>query len=754
MTINNFGTIPEELKKLNQWVNWKAELKSGGIYTKRPYRAGLTQIPCNRASVTDSTHFSNYETAWKSIDNKSGGIGFVFTEFDSFAFIDLDKCVDKKTDVIESWALDIIEKLQSYTERSQSYTDPEKEKYGIHIIVKAKLPEGAGNRKGNFEIYTQGRYCAMTGNVLKGYPVTIEERQEQVNQICSEIFNKTEPEHKPSRQEQSTITLSDQEIIEKASKAKNSDKFKRLFYEGNISGYPSGSEADLALVDLIAFYTQNEDQIISIMKQSALYDDKWNREDYQHRTIAKALSGSGDRYNPGGNRGSNDKSSKGDPVTEEKKAEPMASSDQESETKSNDPYRYFIETTFIPSILAEELMREYDFICVDGILYIYLNGVYKSIGDDYVESESYKRLNKKAKASRVSEIPKYIKGMRRTDSEKLNTHKFLINLNNGMYDITNEKILPHSKDYLSTIRIPVSYDPGADNSIISDWLESTLIDPDCIQLACELFGYCLIPDTTMAKAFMLVGTGANGKSTFITELENFIGIENVSKIPLQELSDHRFKRAELFGKLVNLFADLDSGALKSTSYFKTIVTGDSIDAERKNQNPFSFRPYARLVFSANEIPRASDRSYAYYRRWSIITFDKKFEGADDKKGLADELSKPENLSALLNCALSGLKSVMKRQSFTEHKKAKDALDDYIKQNDPVKAFVDDCCDFDPDSRAERGSLYIAFCGYCDDNEFSDVTNKAFYQRMRILKGVKEGRTPDERFFEGIKLITG
>ncbi len=747
MTINNFGTIPEELKKLNQWVNWKAELKSGGIYTKRPYRAGLTQIPCNRASVTDSTHFSNYETAWKSIDNKSGGIGFVFTEFDSFAFIDLDKCVDKKTDVIESWALDIIEKLQSYTERSQSYTDPEKEKYGIHIIVKAKLPEGAGNRKGNFEIYTQGRYCAMTGNVLKGYPVTIEERQEQVNQICSEIFNKTEPEHKPSRQEQSTITLSDQEIIEKASKAKNSDKFKRLFYEGNISGYPSGSEADLALVDLIAFYTQNEDQIVGIMKQSALYDDKWEREDYQRRTIGKALSGSGERYNPGGNHTSIDKSNN-------VQTEPMANVNQEPATKSNDPSRYFVETTFIPSRLAEELMCEYDFICVDGILYIYLNGVYKSIGDDYVESESYKRLKHKAKANRVSEIPKYIKGMCRTDSIKLNTYKFLINLNNGMYDIANEKLLPHSKDYLSTIRIPVSYDPGADNSTISDWLESTLVDPDCIQLACELFGYCLIADTTMAKAFMLVGSGANGKSTFITELENFIGQDNVSKIPLQELSDHRFKRAELFGKLVNLFADLDSGALKSTSYFKTIVTGDSIDAERKNQNPFSFRPYARLVFSANEIPRASDRSYAYYRRWSIITFDKKFEGANDKKGLADEMSKPENLSAMLNCALSGLKSVMKRQSFTEPKKAKDALDDYIKQNDPVGAFVGTCIEIDPLSRAVRGELYIAYCRYCEEYAFTSGTNTAFYQRIRVLKGVNELTDKEgKRVFTGIKLLT-
>jgi len=86
------------------------------------------------------------------------------------------------------------------------------------------------------------------------------------------------------------------------------------------------------------------------------------------------------------------------------------------------------------------------------------------------------------------------------------------------------------------------------------------------------------------------------------------------------ICDYRFKRAELYGKLVNIFADLDNKSLQSTSYFKTIVSGDAIDAERKNQDPFSFRPFSRMIFSASEIPKSPDRSYAYYRRWCIVPF--------------------------------------------------------------------------------------------------------------------------------------
>jgi primase-polymerase (primpol)-like protein len=322
MAINVDG-IAEELKKLNQWVCWNKEIRDGKE-TKIPYIA-LMQIG---ASVTNPQHYKPFNIALDSYNKKlHEGIGFVFTKDDPCCFIDLDHCIDENG-IIEPDSQRIIDILNSYTEISQSGL-------GIHIIVKACLPEGAGNRKGNFEIYTQGRYCAMTGNVLKGYPVTIEERQEQVNQICSEIFKKPEPEQKLSTREPSTITLSDQEIIEKASKAKNSEKFNRLMSGQWQAEYPSQSEADLALCYMLAFWTPDTDQIDRLFRQSGLYRDKWDRADYRNDTINKALENTTEHYKPGGNHSNNEKSSKGDPVTE--KAEQSKSEPSGPKEKSKNP---------------------------------------------------------------------------------------------------------------------------------------------------------------------------------------------------------------------------------------------------------------------------------------------------------------------------------------------------------------------------------------------------------------------------------
>ena len=723
----NFESIPAELKQIEQWVGWKKEIREGKE----------TKIPCIPANTgfvkVDITNRANFRACdfiySGAVKGLYDGIGFVFTEGDPYCFIDLDKRIDEQGE-IDPQAKEIIDRLNSYTEISQSGR-------GIHIIVKAKLPSWAGNRKGKFEIYDKNRYLCITGNVLSGYPAVIEDRQKEIEKLCKEIFDpaikepaktqnnypkKMSNHYNHSNQQKMSYRLLDQEIIERARNATNGDKFNSLWsgqWEGN---YPSQSEAELALAGLIAFWTQDQDQIERIMRGSGLVRDKWDKhKSYLRNTIQKAMS-NGDHY-------------QGIHKAELKK---IMNTRELNVVSEHDISRFFDGRQFIPARLAEELMSKHKFIFISGVgLYVYIGGVYKPIGVDFIKQECCKVLGEATRINYINEVVSYIQYSNLIDSEELNKHKDLINLKNGMYDIGAENLLDHSEEYLSTIQIPVEYDPSADNTEITEWLESTLGDPACIQLATELFGYCLIPDTTMAKAFMLVGSGANGKSTFLTVLENFIGKDNVSKIPLQELADHRFKRAELYGKLVNVFADLDSRALESTTYFKTIITGDSIDAERKNQNPFSFRPFARLVFSANEIPRARDRSFAYYRRWCIIPFEQVFTGRDEKKGLAEKLCEPKNLSALLNCALDGLKKIRERQGFTEPERVKNALSEYEKQNDPVKAFVDDCCKFDPNARTERTELYTHFCKYCEDAGFHITTRNSFYQRIRMFREITE-----------------
>ena len=123
-----------------------------------------------------------------------------------------------------------------------------------------------------------------------------------------------------------------------------------------------------------------------------------------------------------------------------------------------------------------------------------------------------------------------------------------------------------------------------------------------IPLIEEILGWCLLPDARFQKAVMLTGEGENGKSVFLDLIGDLLGDANVSNVALHDLEDNRFRAAELYGKLANIFADLDERGLKSSTMFKTLTTGDRVTAERKHAHPFSFRSYAKLLFSANKIP--------------------------------------------------------------------------------------------------------------------------------------------------------
>src|SRR5207249_4359940 len=147
--------------------------------------------------------------------------------------------------------------------------------------------------------------------------------------------------------------------------------------------------------------------------------------------------------------------------------------------------------------------------------------------------------------------------------------------------------------------------------------------------------------------------------------------------------------AELYGKLANIFADLDARSLQSSSMFKMLTTHDLLTAERKHAHPFTFRFYGKLLFSANKIPPSRDRTHAFYRRWTIIPFTRTFNGVSGNpvpnKTLRDDLK--DELSGIFNQALDGLKRLALQEAFTQPKSVVEAKQVYIRSNDNVAVFV-------------------------------------------------------------------
>jgi Protein of unknown function (DUF3987) len=282
-----------KIRDLRQWLCWRIEGRDG-----KPTKVPYSPLTGEKASSTDPQTWASYSEAVEAYrEHGYAGIGLVFSEDDPFCGVDLDGCLNPEKGEIEGWAQEIIEELDSYTEVSPSGS-------GIHVLVKGELPPGR-NRKGRIEMYDRGRYFTVTGRHLAGTPHGIENCQEQLTRLARRVFGELEGvnDHKTPTPEFVGV-LSDKEIIEKASAAENSEKFLRL-WAGDTSGYEHDdneghSEADLALCAMLAFWTgPDPDRIATLFRHSGLYRRKWERKDYRERTIARALEGRTEFYEPG-----------------------------------------------------------------------------------------------------------------------------------------------------------------------------------------------------------------------------------------------------------------------------------------------------------------------------------------------------------------------------------------------------------------------------------------------------------------------
>ena len=269
---NNYNNIPAELRALRQWVLWKSVDVGAAKPTKIPF-----QLNGQKASVTNPEHWSSFDEVVSAASNYSG-IGFVFSVGNNYSFIDLDQSDDP---IVFKRQQEIFKTFSSYSEVSPSGQ-------GLHIIVKGNVPQG--RRRNAIEIYSNERYATFTGNVYLNEP--IRSCQDELMALWESLGSE-----KPQQLnfESQPETISDAEVIRIASEAANGNKFQAL-WAGEYGGlYPSQSEADFSLINMIGFYTKNKAQIARIFKTSALGKrEKAKRGPY----IMDMINGSFDRELP------------------------------------------------------------------------------------------------------------------------------------------------------------------------------------------------------------------------------------------------------------------------------------------------------------------------------------------------------------------------------------------------------------------------------------------------------------------------
>jgi len=386
---------------------------------------------------------------------------------------------------------------------------------------------------------------------------------------------------------------------------------------------------------------------------------------------------------------------------------------------------------FLPGVLAEHMAKEEKVFYAAEQFYVYQNGVYQEMSE--LEAQRMirdKMLSREVKMSQIADATGQWKLIIQKDIRELNANPYVINVRNGLYNVLDGTLAEHTADYYSTVQLNVCFEASATCKRFRQYLLEVL-DKDQVPLIQEILGYFLVPITRAQKCFVIVGEGGAGKSQLLLVLnEILLGKENVSNVSWQALNE-RFKTAELFGKLANIFADLPTKNIDDNGIFKALVGEDYLTVEKKNKNPFSFQSSARLLFSCNTIPRNyGDKSEGFYRRLIIIRFchavpeDKKDPNLQDKfQAEAD---------GIFLFALEGLKRLLGRDyRFSLTEANTEELQQYREESDSVLSFVKECCVVDAGKEIGSTELFNAYKSYCDESGLRPYSQKSFVRHLVI-----------------------
>ncbi|MHB8401605.1 MAG: DNA primase family protein, partial [Bacteroidia bacterium] len=199
-----------------------------------------------------------------------------------------------------------------------------------------------------------------------------------------------------------------------------------------------------------------------------------------------------------------------------------------------------------------------------------------------------------------------------------------INLKNGTFEITpsETRLREFDRNDFITYQLPFEYDPAAKAPLFEAYLNKVLPDKERQNILAEYLGYVFVRNGTIKeeKVLFLYGTGANGKSVFHEIVKALLGNENTSQYSLQDLTnDTGYYRAMIANKLVNYASEI-SGKLQSAT-FKQLASCETISARLPYGNPMQISDYARLIFNVNELPKDTEQTEAFFRRFLIMPFD-------------------------------------------------------------------------------------------------------------------------------------
>lgn len=388
----------------------------------------------------------------------------------------------------------------------------------------------------------------------------------------------------------------------------------------------------------------------------------------------------------------------------------------------------------IPNLFGDWMIQEYHICKISSVIHIYHEGLYSS--DRNVIRGYMLRALPWISNSNRTEVFSYLQDSL-TVPVREQAPPNLIPFRSSIYNIENDAFLPYSADHVFLLRFPFDYKPDAPVSELVDKTVNGIAvgDADVINLIWEAFGNCFYLRNRYRGAVILYGPdGQNGKSTLLNLQIKAIGEENVSALSLQDISNSRFRLAELHGRVANVCDDNSAAYVTDSSNFKTVCTGGELTAERKGEHPFKFRPFAKIFLALNELPRMNDQTRALYSRLLIVPMLADFSKAENRDvHLIERDWTQAEMEYVVRRSVEGLKRLIEQGDFTRPESVRKQLAQFEIANDPVREFLAD----DPVCDGEKTDVAFArYKAWCSETGNKALKKSNFSHRVCQLCGME------------------
>lgn len=751
-----YELLPEELRAVPKWICWRGEYDPK--HPEKPRKVPINPHNGGRASTTDPSTWTTFTHAVQMSGNYSG-IGFVFDGTGYFG-IDIDNR-KKELDAFLSGQEDtvigeFVHTMKSYTERSQSGT-------GIHILCKGKLPEGR-RKNGDFEMYDSGRFFVCTGDICAEY-ADLSDGTEAVRPLHEKYLQTETTAYLPkSETEQLPLPahLSPDGVIEQAIHSKSGQKFKALM-QGDYSGYKSQSEADLALCSMLAFWCGGDVSCMdAVYRKSGLMRPKWDRKQcgstYGALTLEKAVRSCQEMYRK---KTSNYSIRIGNTTIT-------------PQTQSVHPETFDDMGNAKRLVTAAGGNLRYNYtdnlwLLWDGCKWSadHTGGIYRLCdlaiasmerelplyeNDEKMQEAFQKHMKKSRSFNSKKAMEQETRHLVPVTAMELDRHHNILNTPGGIVDLRTGAIAPCTPEQNLTMSTKCTPSDHADCPRWKAFLQEIFCgDEDLVRFIQKAVGYSLTGSTAEQCVFFLLGSGSNGKSTFV-ELLRYLFDSYATNVQAESImmrgkssGSASSDIARLAGTRFVTSAEPSEGMRINEGLLKQLSGEDVVTARKLYGNEFDFTPHFKLWMSTNHKPIIRGTDNGIWRRIRIIPFDACFDNAKKDRSLKYKLVK--EAPQILRWAIDGC-LLWQKEGLHMPRAVQLATDAYRSEMDVVSSFLDACCETGK-GETKSSKLYAVYCTWAQTNNEYCMSNTKF--SMEIAKRFKKVKKPAGIFYMGLSI---